>query len=292
MLRRLGYFFLTALHNIKKNLMIHVMTTGTIALSLLILGTVSCIFLNLNDFTKRVREEIGIVLFLQDGLSQVQVQNLKDDLSRIHEVNRIFYVSKEEALQRLKTQLKDQDDILEGLENNPLPASFEIKLRPKFQNLESVRILVHKLESLEGIDEVQYGEAWIEWLMNAIKLAHLVALVIFVLLFVVTTLIIFSTIRLTIYARRDELEIMKLIGATNLFIKMPFYIEGLLQGFIGGVVSVSVLYVIYYLFTLKVEFHPSSICFLPAHGMLVIVGVGMALGLFGSLMSFRGLIKV
>lgn len=291
MLGRLGYFFLTALHNIKKNLMIHAMATGTIALSLLILGTVSCIFLNLNDFMKRVREEIGIILFLQDGLSQVQVQNLKEDISRIHEVDRIFYVSKEEALQRLKTQLKDQDDILEGLENNPLPASFEIKLRPKFQNLESAKILAQRLENIEGIDEVQYGEAWTEWLMNTIKLVQLVASVIFVLLFVLTTLIIFSTIRLTIYARRDELEIMKLIGATNLFIKMPFYIEGLLQGFIGGVISVSVLYAIYYLFTLKIESHPLSICFLPAPGVLGIVGAGVALGFFGSLTSFRGLIK-
>lgn len=288
----IGYFFLMVLRNIRQNLMIHLITTGSIAFSLLILGAVLCIFLNVDDLVKKWRKEVSIVLFLEDNLNPSKIEDLKTEISEMLEVDNILYVPKEEALKRLKTQLKNQDGILEGLETNPLPASFEIRLKPRFQNIQSIRTLVQRLKGLSAIDEVQYGEAWIERLTTGFRLIKLVALVIFGLLFMSTVFIISNTIKLAIYARREELEIMRLVGATNLFIKTPFYIEALLQGLVGAVLAVAILFGIYRLFVSKVQMGSLSISFLPSDVILGIVGAGIGLGLFGSLISFRRFIRI
>jgi len=271
--------------------MIHLITTGSIAFSLAILGAVLCVFLNVDDLVKKWRKEVSIVLFLEDNLNPSKIENLKTKISEMLEVDNILYISKEEALKRLKTQLENQEGILEGLETNPLPASFEIRLKPPFQNIQSIRTLVQRLKGLSAIDEVQYGEAWIERLTTGFRLIKLVALAIFGLLFMSTVFIISNTIKLAIYARQEELEIMRVVGATNLFIKTPFYIEALLQGLVGALLAISILFGIYRLFVSKVQMDSSSISFLPSDVILGIMGVGIGLGLFGSLISFRRFIR-
>lgn len=290
-LPHIGYFFLRVLRNIRQNLMIHLITTGSIAFSLLILGAVLCVFLNVDDLVKKWRNEVSIVLFLEDNLYTSKIENLKTEISEMLEVDDILYVSKEEALKRLKTQLKNQEGILEGLETNPLPASFEIRLKPRFQNIQSIRTLVQRLKGLKGVDEVQYGEAWIERLMTGFRLIKLVALAIFGLLFISTVFIISNTIKLATYARQEELEIMRLVGATNLFVKTPFFIEALLQGLVGAVLAVAILFGIYRLFVSKVQMGSLSISFLPTDVILGIMGAGIGLGLFGSFISFRRFIR-
>lgn len=290
-LPHIGYFFLRVLRNIRQNLMIHLITTGSIAFSLAILGAVLCVFLNVDDLVKKWRNEVSIVLFLEDNLYTSKIENLKTEISEMLEVDDILYVSKEEALKRLKTQLKNQEGILEGLETNPLPASFEIRLKPRFQNIQSIRTLVQRLKGLKGVDEVQYGEAWIERLMTGFRLIKLVALAIFGLLFISTVFIISNTIKLATYARQEELEIMRLVGATNLFVKTPFFIEALLQGLVGAVLAVAILFGIYRLFVSKVQMGSLSISFLPTDVILGIMGAGIGLGLFGSFISFRRFIR-
>lgn len=287
----IGYFFLKVLRNIRQNLMIHLITTGSIAFSLLILGAVLCVLLNVDDLVKKWRRGVSIVLFLEDNLHTSKIENLRTEISEMLEVDNILYIPKEEALKKLKTQLKNQEGILEGLETNPLPASFEIRLKPRFQNIQSIRTLAQRLKGFRGIDEVQYGEAWIERLMTGFSLIKLVTLAIFGLLFVSTVFIISNTIKLTIYARREELEIMRLVGATNLFIKCPFYIEALLQGLVGAVLAVAILFGIYCLFVSKVQVGSLSISFLPSDVILGIIGAGIGLGLFGSLVSLRRFIR-
>jgi cell division transport system permease protein len=220
-------------------------TTCTIAFSLLILGAALCLFLNMDTFIKKWRKEICIIPFLEDGLSQSEIQNLKRQISQMPEVDNIVYVEKEEALARLRSHLKGKEGILDGLETNPLPASMEIKLKPMFQNIRSIKSLARKLRSFEGIEEVQYGEGWIERFMMGFRLAKVVAWVIFGLLFIATAFIIGGTIKLTIYSRREELEIMRLVGATDLFLKAPFYIEGLLYGLAGAILAIGILFGIY-----------------------------------------------
>jgi cell division transport system permease protein len=269
----------------------NLITTCTIAFSLLILGAALCVFLNADAFIKKWRKEICIIPFLEDGLSETEIKNLRRQISQMPEVDDIVYVTKEEALARLRSHLKGKEDILDGLETNPLPASMEVRLKPAFQDIGSIKGLARKLRSFKGIEEVQYGEAWIERFMMGFKLAKVVAWVIFGLLFIATVFIIAGTIKLTIYSRREELEIMRLVGATDLFLKGPFYIEGVLYGLVGAVLAVGILFGIYYIFISKAQVGPHSIGFLPDNVILEIIGIGMGLGLFGSFISFRGSTK-
>jgi len=198
-------------------------------------------------------------------------------------------VSKEEAEADLRRALGDQAGLLDGLRKNPLPASFEIIFKDVRHGSIDPREIKQRLEDLDGVDEVQYSEQWIERLEGLLYMLKMTGLVTGALLCLAVLFIITNTIKLTIYARRDEIEIFKLVGATDRFVKIPFLIEGVIHGILGGLLALGTLFLIYALISVNAiqvfGLPVLTITFLPQAHMLLIVLLSLALGLAGSFIA-------
>jgi len=185
------------------------------------------------------------------------------------------------------------------LSGNPLPASFEIGLAKDAQTREAVDQLVERIERIPELEEIQYGKEWTRSLLTFMNILKLLGLILGGLLGVAIVFIIANTVRLTVYARRDELSVMRLIGATNGFIKGPFLMEGLFQGLLGSFLSLLLLFGMYHFWIPKLKHSAGifflqdiSISFLSASMVLWIVLAGMFLGLFGSLISLGRFLRI
>lgn len=295
-INNLIYFFEEAIANIKNSILINLITIGIITISLLIFGLFSIIFVNLNSIVDRLSNKIQMTVFIYDNLSEVEISETKEKIYNIEGVQETTFVSKEDALEKFKE--RGFEDILNGFDSNPLPASFDIKIKKDFCTTEKIAEIVNKLSKIEEIEEIQSGQKFINHLMIIISFFRFGGLIVGGLISVAVIFIIANTIKLTIYMRREELEIMRLVGATNWFIKWPFIIEGLLQGLSGAVFSVILLYGIYKVVISGVNLPPtikislSSISFIPSPLVFGIVIGGLILGSLGSLLSLNRFLKI
>ena len=227
------YFLRKALGNIWTNPFLSLVTLSTIAISMLILGLFSLIYLNVQQSLHQMGGELQITAYLQETISSQQAKVLRSKVADWPEVEKITYISKEQALARFRSQLREYAGILEGLKENPLPASLELTLMPQYGRSGNIKELSTRLGRLPGVAEVQYGRKWMAKLRVFVEVMKLVGITVGGLLLIATIFVISNTIKLTFYSRREELEIMRLVGATDFFIKAPFLIEGLLHG-LGG----------------------------------------------------------
>jgi cell division transport system permease protein len=175
------------------------------------------------------------------------VTEIKRNILEMKGVKDVRFISNKEALQRLKNQMKRQSSLLDNLKENPLPDAFEIQLVESFQNQEKIEKLATRLESLQPVDEVEYGQIWLGRFTNILNLFRLTGFAMGSLFLLATVLIVANTIRLVLYSRQKEVEIMRLVGATDGFIKAPFYIEGLIQGALGGILGLGALFILFIL---------------------------------------------
>ena len=224
------------------------MAIGMIAVSLAIFGIFWLIYGNLHAVAKRWTDDVHIVVYLQDGLTEDQRLSLDARIRTLDHVHDLTYISPDEALALFKTRLEDQAYLLEGLETNPLPASFEIQLVKKFRDLSSVRGVVKSIKAMPHIEDIHYGEQWLENLSTIIRLLEFIGIFLGIFLFLTVIFIISNTIKLTLYSREEEVTIMKFIGATESFIKGPFLAEGVIRGFLGALVALGLLIGIHRLF--------------------------------------------
>ena len=200
-------------------------------------------------------------------------------------------MSKEQALTDFREQFPSEYHLLQGLGENPLPASFVVTLAPRFRSSEAVKQWAKRLTTVAGVDQVQYSRDWIENLAMVIGFIELGAVAVGSILSAASVTIIASTIRLTLLARRDEIEILRLVGATGAFIKVPYLLEGAVLGAVGGLLSLAILRGGFDLF--KLQLGPTGrflgveswLNFFPGHVSLLIIGAGLALGFTGSLVS-------
>ncbi len=274
-----------------QNPWLNAITLGTITLSFLILGVFLILFLNtkvlLEDWGRRIR----VTAYLDGSISQDPLNRLREKIVGFEEVQEIRYRSKEEALRLLEEKMPARKELLRGLPRNPLPASLEIRLRGEYQNAEGVRSLVRKLRGLSAIEDIQYGSDWLERFSAFMALLKLLGLGLGGLLLLATIVVISNTIRLSIFGRREEIEVMRSVGATGPFIRAPFYIEGLLQGFLGAVLAVGVLFALFQAFLGRV-YEPLRellgnfpVRFLSLEQMAAVALGGLVLGLFGTQVS-------
>ena len=294
---RLLIFFKKALQDMNNNRFLYGITVGTIGLVLLILATFIIIFANVNHLVGAWQEDICIVAYLERGVGTERIDFLQKHLKGFYGVNKVTFVPPDEALRRLKVQMRHQAGALDGLQENPLPPSFEISLNPSFYAQKPIEELVEQIRKIEEIADVQYGQAWLNRFLVFLNLLKMVGLVVGVLLLFIAIFIISNTIKLTLYAKREELEIMQLVGATAYFIKMPFYIQGLLQGLLGGLVSLGVLYLLFSVFISKTSmtglFLPHfHVRFLSKDLMAVVIFLGIFAGWLGSCLSLKKFLKV
>src|SRR5688572_11212275 len=242
-LRALAYFFEEALTSLWRSRLINALSVGTIAVSLFVLGAFLTVASNLNQVVERWTQKVSVTFFLADGLEAHIRDSLLNRLRDDPAVESVEVVSREQALERFRTLFRDLRTLPDDLGENPFPASLEVALRAGKQSPDEVRRLVSAFEKAPGVQEVQYDLLWIERLSTAARLVRGVGALLGGILVLAGVFTISNVIRLTVYARQDELDIMRLVGATRGYVKGPFVVEGMLQGGLGGLVSVGLLWI-------------------------------------------------
>jgi cell division transport system permease protein len=254
------------------------------AISLFLLALFSLVTVNLYEAIRILDEKIEIIAFLD---RRADVDALKENIQKIKGVEQVHYISSEQALTDLRNELQDTEGILNVFEENPLPASFRIELEGSFRNARGLKDISSKIMLLEGIEETLYGGELVDQLKkitNGIVMFDfgLLAIIIFSVIFVI-----FQTIKLTIFARSTEIEIMKLVGASNGFIAIPFTFEGIVQGLLGGFIAFLLTVVTYRVAT----FFFDNIYFPQWWFLLGTILGGMFFGIIGSSIAIRRFLK-
>jgi len=282
--------------NINKNRVVHFIGLGTMVVSLLIFGTFLLVFVNINTWIEGWGHSLTMSVYLQDGIKEKNREKIASHIRSLPGAEIKRFISKEQALKDLKNVLGSEAGLLKSLSENPLPASFEVIFKYVTDLRSDPQIIKKGFESIDGVEEVQYSEEWLkrfEGLMNMIKL---VGFIIGGLLFIGILFIVINTIKLTIYSRKEEVEILKLVGATDWFVKTPFLLEGVIQGVLSGILTILTLFSIYlFLCTKKMHFLGLGVLefiFIPYDYTLSILLISIALGLGGSFIAVRRFFEV
>jgi cell division transport system permease protein len=290
-LRALGYFFQEALTSLWRSRLINALSVGTIAVSLFVLGAFLAVANSLNDIVTRWTQKVQVVFFLEDGIEDRVRQSLENRLKEDPAVESQVLVSRGEALDRFRALFRDMRSLPEDLGENPFPASLEISLKADHQSPAEVERLVAAFERAPGVREVQYDLLWIDRLATGVRLVRGAGAFLGGILVLAGVFTISNVIRLTVYAREDELDIMRLVGATQAYVKGPFVVEGMVQGGLGGLLAVLLLWAAFRF--LREDLMAASDLLgraprtLPSDLVLVLVVGGMAVGVAGSLVSLR-----
>jgi cell division transport system permease protein len=273
----MGFYFKEALLSFRRSTLMSLAAIISITTILMVVGVFLLISLNSNLFLKNIESQLEIVVYLEDDISKTELDNLKNTIVSVDGIKEVKFISKEEAYQRLLKDLGDQKDIFTAIEVNPLPASFDPK---------TIEQIANRVAKLKKVEEVDYGQETAERLLNFTYIFRRAGVLILVLLVFASILIISNMMRITVYARRQEIEIMSLVGATPQFIRWPFIIEGFLQGFISAILAIIILYNFYFFAINKVH---QVIPFLPMVGnKMDLLPLGIAIVLLGSLVGILG----
>ncbi len=255
--------------------------------SLLILGIFLVATANLKEILRYAHEKVEIVAFLEEGVTEASADSMVTTIGAIPFVQNIRYVQPGTALDRLKDEFGERSYILDALDENPLPASIELTLKPQYRLKERVVGLAERIESMRGVEDVSYGRGWITILERMIKILALIDVVVGLVVGVAAVVTVSYTVRLTIYARRELIKVLKLVGATDLFVMIPFLLEGLIHGAAAGGLSVLVLYMGYRV----VEVRIPQAAFMPWQMIVFFLVFGLLVAVLGSWVSLRSFLK-
>jgi cell division transport system permease protein len=239
---RVRFFLVEALRSIRANFAISAAATVTVLITVFILGAFIPSFLYVQSTVDNQKQRIDVRFFLSDYSTPKQRNALYERLDRNPHVKTLAFVSKDQAIKKLATQLKDPS-ILKDVPGNPLPASFEVKPDDP-ANAQAIIDSVRGDPALDRADPYEYGKQTADRLLTVAHFIQWVGLGLIIVLLVASILLIGNTIRLSIFARRREVEVMKLVGATNWFIRWPFMIEGVICGVIGAILSAGLLWAV------------------------------------------------
>jgi cell division transport system permease protein len=292
---RISFFLKEAFGSLRRNYFMTIAALVTVFLSIVVLGGVLVFVYTTDALLKEVEQKVEITVYLKTNPdpTPTEIDAMQTEIMGWSEVKSSVFVSKQAALDRLKQDFKDNPQILEGLTGNPLPASFEISLvDPK-----TVDTVAARFNGKAIVDEVRYGKEIADKLFSFTSQARNFLLIFIVLLGVVSVLLISNTIRLSIFARKREVEIMKLVGATNWFIRWPFLIEGITVGFFGALAAVVVVLVLNSFLIGKIR---NSLTFMtvPLDAVpyvlvaVILLAVGVVIGAAGSGIGLRRFLKI
>jgi len=273
--------FREAMLTFKRAPLLSVLSVTTIAFSLFVLGLFGLVVVNLQDALHSVEERVEIVAYILPGTPiEATAQALKD-VEAFPEVQSATYVSEEEALTRARAELVEFRDVLRELERNPLPASIEIKLKPGFRDADHVTAVAERMSGFGFVDDVRFGREWVENVDRLRGLAAAVGLVVGAAFAVVAIIIIGTTIRMAVLQRSREIAIMRLVGATDGFIRRPFLLQGAIKGLLGGAVALGLSFAAY----LLINRYLLQSSFFTQEEAIAIVAFGALIGLLGSATS-------
>ncbi len=285
--------FANSLRGIRNAATTSSMAILTIAIVLVLAGAASLLVENMAGVLEEFGAELRLTAYLDDTVPPEDQRHLAQTVAAAPGVDRVVFISKEEALRRFE-RIAGGDELLAGLDENPLPASLEIHLRPEARTAEGIAILDASLDGLPGIDELAHGQEWIEGYARAVALARTAAGTITIVLGLAALLIVANTIRLALYARRDELEILALVGASRTFVRVPFMLEGTIQGLLGGLIALLVVFGAFELVlpqvrtALELVVGRADLRFFSTAESIRLVLSGAGLGLLGSITALVG----
>jgi cell division transport system permease protein len=274
-----------ALQAFRRAPLLSALSITTIGFSLYAVGLFALVAVNLREALRSVEQRVEVVAYLLRGTPPETIAQASQDIAAFPEVQRVSFVSEDEALKRARSELVEFRDAYRDLSVNPLPASLEIQLRDGYRDARHTAAVAERLKGYGFVDDVRYGREWIEKLDRLRNIAGVVGLTIGLAFAAVAVVIIGVTIRITVLQRAREIAIMRLVGATHGFIRGPFLLEGALKGLFGGLLAVALCYDTYLLFRGQVELATSGIVFLQPPQLALGVVFGVAIGLGGSLVS-------
>jgi cell division transport system permease protein len=292
-IRTLRYYFREAIASLRRNSWLSIASISTVAISLLILGASLLIVLTTSNIAKNIESEVEINVFLDINATDDMVNDIGIAIKKIPEVSQVVFVPKEDGLKELEKSLgEEKKAILKGMLANPLPDTYKVKAKKS----EMVGILAEKLKKVQGVKKVRYGQEIVKELFSMIRWIKTIGIGIVLALSFGAIFLISTTIRLTVFARRKEVGIMKFIGATDWFIRWPFLLEGMIIGFTGAVLAVGVLQLAYYSLTASIQENWQFLQLLTGQTILLLfislLGIGILIGALGSVISLRKFLKV
>jgi len=284
-------FLRKAIKDLIQNRFLNIVTVITIALAVLIVSAFILFFININDMIDSWKKGIRIMAYLETDYSPIVPGEIEKKIRQMDGVTSTRFISKLDALVKLQEQMKRQSSLFTTLKENPLPDAFEIRMTRQSVNNAKIEHLAKQIEALPSVDEVEYGQSWVGRYINIIRLFKLTGYALSCLFFIAAIFIVANTIRLVLYARQEEVEIMRLVGAEDRFIKTPLYIEGLILGALGGIIGMLALYMTFFYISSSMEQHLASgffnIRFFPHEISCGLILCCMFVGWFGCFLSLR-----
>ncbi|MBE3093663.1 MAG: ABC transporter permease [Actinobacteria bacterium] len=303
MIFRPKYFFGETFSSFRKNFLMFFTAITTVAITLFIVGFFIIIVFDIQGILSSIKNQVEIAVYLKDNVTDELKTYLENEIKGWDEISQVNFVSKDQALEKFKKD-NEGSEILKEIQGNPLPASFELQLKsPEKVEQVALRFMDKDGNFIEGVDEVIYGQNYVQKLFSITAIVGTIAFLIIVVLLLAAIVLIFNTIRLSVHARRKEIEVMKLVGATNWFVRLPFLFEGFFEGFIGSVISVVLLYFLSNYLLIRVEkaivdtMHIKDLAILGNNNIILYIYAGLVilgglLGIFSSGFALKRYISV
>lgn len=283
------YFFRQAVANIFENRLVHLIGIGTMSIAFLIFYAFILVVVNLNHWTEDQGRSLTMSIYFTGKPDTAAVERIKKELFLFPGVTIKQFISKDDAMKQLRRRLGDKGGLLDGLKQNPLPASLEIILSTGKGDGGLPHKLKKRLEKSKIVDEVQYSREWMRQIQAVLDVITIGGMIFGGLLFLAALFIITNTIKLTMYSRKEEIEILKLVGATNRFVKIPFMIEGSIQGLLSSVLALIILFLFYIIAMMRIDisigFASLDIAFISPQVICCLLLMGVIIGFIGSTVS-------
>jgi cell division transport system permease protein len=285
-----------AFSDLRQNFCAQFITTIVVSLSILIFAFFTFLYFNLQQCVNRFGSELGLTIFLTEDTPKDRISSVYQKLIGLSGVEKVNYISSEEAFGRLENFLKDEKEVLEGVDPEFLPPSFEIHINRAVFQLKRIKQLAGEIDKWPEVSKVQFGQEWIDRLYIFSGLVRIIVAIAGLLLLFTAAFVVTNTIKLTVYARQEELEIMRLVGATNMFIQGPFLVEAFLHGLLGSSLALGVVFAFYrFLQGLEAKselLRGLNICFIPWHYTVAIIASSVLLCVLGSALGMRRFLRL
>ena len=282
------FYIIEAYQGLRSNSLVNLLAMGTISMAMLIVGFFLVVFLNLQAAVGAMGERLEVSVYLKSGITPQEKDYVLTRLKAEPGVKKAVFLPKDEAMALLKKTLKGQESLMEGLGENPLPDSFEVTVHADYADAAKMEVLTRRIGKLYGVEDVSYGRQGVEVLDRLLKLVTWGGISLAVLLGVTVVFIISNSVRLALYSRGQEIELMQWIGATRWFIMGPFLVEGMLVTVLGTSLAVGILAGLFHALPREIVLFlsgPGGLDFLPVPVIAYMVGGGGALGFAGALVS-------
>lgn len=290
-MRRLLYLLREAVANVLTNRTTTLVAVATTAFTFACVGVFLLLYVNLRTMASSLEQDIQVMVYLQDDLTEQARSEIEQQLKIDRAIASVTFVSKERALADFQAQFPSESRLLQGLGQNPLPASFVVLMAPESRSSDAMRRWANRTQLIPGVSQVQYNQEWVEALAGIVRYIEVAAIIVGVILSAASVTIIANTIRLALYSRREEIEILGLIGASTTFIRVPYLLEGAALGLCGSALSLVILKGGFELF--RHQIHSATrflgvdalLTFFSFDMCLVLMLVGLFLGCAGSFLS-------